>query len=111
MLAPPRPCSVCGRPVLRAGRCEVHCRQSERRRGSSSQRGYGVRHRRVFRAAVLDRDPVCVLCGVRPSVVADHFPLSRRQLVSRGLDADDPGYGRGLCESCHNGYTSSLTCL
>jgi len=106
MLAPPRPCLVCGRPVFRSGRCEVHYRQRERRRGSASQRGYGERHRRVFRAGVLERDPLCVLCG-ELAVHADHFPLSRRQLVARGLDADDPDYGRGLCQSCHNSHTAS----
>ncbi|MEU6709988.1 hypothetical protein ABZ897_00800 [Nonomuraea sp. NPDC046802] len=42
-----------------------------------------------------------------PSTVADHHPLSRRELVARGLDPDDPQYGRGLCTSCHGKETAA----
>ncbi len=79
-------------------------------RGSTGARGYGggSKHRRRFRPAVLARDPVCVLCRRAASCVADHWPLSRRELVARGMDPDDPAHGRGLCTSCHNRSTARL---
>jgi 5-methylcytosine-specific restriction enzyme A len=40
------------------------------------------------------------------SVVADHYPLSRRELIDQGLDPDDPGRGRGLCKRCHDTETA-----
>lgn len=49
---------------------------------------------------------MCVLCGKAPSVVADHWPLSRRELVARGLDPNDPRYGRGLCADCDRAQTA-----
>jgi 5-methylcytosine-specific restriction protein A len=55
---------------------------------------------------VLDRDPNCVLYHVRPSVVADHWPKSRRDLVDLNLNPDDPANGRGLCTGCHNAETA-----
>lgn len=106
---PPRLCSRCRRPVPPNVRCAA-CypqvqRSSDVRRGSASARGYGQRHRKVFRAGVLQRDPLCVLCG-RVATVADHHPLDRRTLVERGMDADDPEHGRGLCAACHNRSTA-----
>ena len=99
-------CNVPGCPALtRAGRCQDHQRQAERARGSSRQRGYTGAHI-TFRATVLERDPVCVLCGEQPSTVADHYPLSRRELVLRRLDPNDPNHGRGLCASCHGTETA-----
>lgn len=56
--------------------------------------------------AVLARDPLCVICGIRISTVADHHPLERRELVARGLDPNDPERGRGLCSGCHNAKTA-----
>lgn len=39
--------------------------------------------------------------------MADHYPTDRRDLVKMGLNPNDPKYGRGLCERCHNRYTAS----
>ncbi|RAV17496.1 holin [Mycobacterium colombiense] len=105
---PPRPCTVCGQPVYRQARCRTHYKQAEKRRGNSSERGYGSRHERMFRRPVLMRDPICVMqdCD-EPSVHADHYPYTRRQLVRMGLDPDDPQYGRGLCTHHHNQWTAS----
>jgi len=50
---------------------------------------------------------VCVLCNEALSTVADHWPLSRRELSARGMDPDDPQYGRGLCDHCHNQETAA----
>jgi 5-methylcytosine-specific restriction protein A len=41
-----------------------------------------------------------------PSQHADHHPLSRRELVERGLNPDDPKHGRGLCHAHHSSETS-----
>lgn len=74
-------------------------------RPSPARRGYDQHHRR-FRAAVLTRDPTCVLCGTAPSRHADHHPRSRQQLQALGLDPNDPSHGRGLCHSCHSRETA-----
>lgn len=113
-----RICSVPGCPEFtdRGGRCEDHRRQAEQKRGTARQRGYGKLHEQRFRPGVLARDPHCVCtdeghghgtpCG-KPSVHADHHPLSRRQLVDQGEDPNDPKHGRGLCHSCHSRSTST----
>ncbi len=107
----PRPCPVSGCPELTTGgRCAEHRRQSDRERGTATQRGYtGAGHKR-FRRAVLHRDPLCVLCLLRGlpvvATVADHHPLSRRDLVAAGLNPDDPSRGRGLCKPCHDRETA-----
>lgn len=101
-------CSVPGCPEFtdQGGRCANHRREAEQRRGTARQRGYGRRHEQRFRAGVLARDPVCVLCRNAPSVHADHHPLSRRDLIAQGADPDDPRHGRGLCTSCHSSETA-----
>jgi 5-methylcytosine-specific restriction protein A len=104
-------CSAPGCPELVAGgRCDGCSRSAERERGSATARGYGKRHRNGFRAAVLERDVCCVLCRDSDrwtlATVADHHPLSRRELVERGMDPDDPEHGRGLCKSCHDKSTA-----
>lgn len=112
-----RVCSTPGCPEYsQGGRCANCQRDAERKRGSARQRGYGGRHQTKFRPAVLARDPACVCtdqdhghrdpCG-RASVHADHWPLSRRELTTRGLDPDDPQYGRGLCQPCHSSETAA----
>lgn len=75
-------------------------RTSDNKRGNSTQRGYTSDAHKRFRKLVLAHDPICVLCQQRPSVVADHYPVSRKDLVAQGLDPDDPQYGRGLCVGC-----------
>jgi 5-methylcytosine-specific restriction protein A len=40
------------------------------------------------------------------ATVADHWPLSRRELAERGMDPDDPAHGRGLCHGCHSKETA-----
>ncbi|MFR9796619.1 holin [Streptomyces sp. MS06] len=102
-----RVCTVPGCPeYTQGGRCPEHRKVAEQQRGSARQRGYGSRHEKRFRPAVLARDPVCTLCGREPSVHADHHPLSRRELEAQGLDPDDPRHGRGLCGPCHSRETA-----
>lgn len=101
--------------ITSGGRCATCAAKAERRRGTAAQRGYDSRHRCTFRRGVLLRNPLCVCTDqghdhgpkcLRPSSVADHHPLSRRELVDAGLDPNDPRHGRGLCEGCHNRHTS-----
>jgi 5-methylcytosine-specific restriction protein A len=49
---------------------------------------------------------VCVLCGFNFATVADHYPLTRKELVERGMDPNNPDAGRGLCKPCHDRYTA-----
>ncbi|PXA72377.1 hypothetical protein CTB96_02785 [Cryobacterium arcticum] len=49
----------------------------------------------------------CVLCTVARSTVADHYPLTRRELLASHADPDDPARGRGLCARCHNKHTAA----
>lgn len=105
------PCPAPGCPeVTEGGRCDNHQRQAERTRGSAARRGYGKKHRQRFRRLVLERDICCVLCRNAGkwtlATVADHWPLSRRELEERGLDPDDPEHGRGLCHDCHSRETA-----
>jgi 5-methylcytosine-specific restriction protein A len=69
---------------------------------------YKTKAHLAFRAAVLDNDPICVLCRQAAATVADHYPRSRRVLVLEGLDPNDPKHGRGLCSGCHNAETARL---
>jgi 5-methylcytosine-specific restriction protein A len=87
-------------------RCTEHRRQADRLRGSATQRGYTSRGHLAFRSAVLRRDPICVICHLAVSTIADHFPISRRDLIEQGLNPNDPQHGRGLCASCHGSETA-----
>lgn len=109
-------CSTPGCPTLvRSGRCAECTARAEAARGSSRARGYDRAHERRFRPGVLRRYPLCVCedpthghgapC-LRAATVADHHPLSRRELVHAGLDPNDPQYGRGLCAPCHDRETA-----
>ncbi|WP_263165419.1 holin [Streptomyces sp. SCSIO ZS0520] len=110
-------CSVPGCPQLTpSGRCPTHRAAAEQQRGTARQRGYGREHEQQFRPAVLARNPTCVCtteghghtapCG-QPSLHADHWPLSRRELIDHGLDPNDPTHGRGLCQRCHSSHTAT----
>ncbi len=116
----PRALKVCSTrecPTLVAtGRCAACRAAAEARRGTASQRGYGSRHRRGFRRAVLTKNPLCVCTDqthghgaqcLRPSRHADHHPRGRDELVAAGLNPDDPKHGRGLCTSCHSKHTAA----
>jgi 5-methylcytosine-specific restriction protein A len=91
------------------GRCPAHQQSAEQARGTAAQRGYNQRgHTHRFRPEVLAKhDGICVLCQVAPATVADHWPLSRRELEARGMDPDDPAVGRPLCAPCHGGATAT----
>jgi len=105
-----RVCSVSGCPTIypdgEGSRCAAHRKEADRARGTAAQRGYATPGHKAFRRAVLLRDPICVLCGTAFSTVADHHPLSRKELLDRGLNPNDPQYGRGLCADDHNRETA-----
>lgn len=105
MQSPPKPCRKCGQKVYKGGVCRPHYDQADRRRGTSTQRGYDDAHERLFRGPVLRKHPICP-CG-EPATRADHYPIDRRDLVKMRLDPNDPQHGRGLCERCHNRHTAS----
>lgn len=89
------------------GRCGVHARVADAARGSASARGYGWRHEQLFRRPVLARAGfLCQVCGWRVASVADHYPMGRDELVLKGLNPNDPQYGRALCASCHGRETA-----
>lgn len=72
----------------------------DRARGSAASRGYDADHRK-WREAILERDPLCVVCKARciikPATVADHItPIV--VAPERRLDLDN---GRGVCADCH----------
>jgi 5-methylcytosine-specific restriction endonuclease McrA len=60
------------------------------------------------RLIVLRRDPLCMECGHRASSVADHHPLSAREIVEQLGRAEfyNPTRCRGLCKSCHDSKTA-----
>lgn len=103
-----RICSTCPTPVL-AGqqRCDECKAKAERDRGTATQRGYTSRGHRAFRRAVLAKQPICVSCRRNISTVADHWPISRKDLIDQGLDPNDPARGRGLCKPCHDTETAT----
>lgn len=109
-----RVCTLPGCPVLvdasKDNRCDEHRKKAsrERSRNRPELKYYNTPAHKQFRGTVLRRDPVCVLCGHAPSTVADHFPLSLRELVERQLPYNDPMNGRGLCASCHGKETARL---
>ena len=105
-----RVCSVPGcatiYPRAEGSRCQAHRRAADKARGTATERGYNSKGHRRFRAAVLARDPICVLCDVRESTVADHWPISRRDLLEQGMNPNASEHGRGLCANCHNKETA-----
>lgn len=50
----------------------------------------------VIRPRTLEQYPICVLCGVRPSVVADHIKAK----------TDDHTKLQGVCGPCHDQKSS-----
>lgn len=107
---PPRPCTTCGAKATYRGKCSRHTKQGEKRRGSASQRGYDKAHAELFREPVLAAAGyVCQIEGCdAEATVADHWPLSRRELVAQGLNPNDPKHGRGLCTFHHGQHTATM---
>ena len=79
-MRPLRPCLYPGCPELvSSGRCDKHKvdhRECDRHRGSSTERGYGARHRQI-RGIVRREEPLCRECLktglLTPSNEMDHI--------------------------------------
>lgn len=122
---PTRPqsrCTTTGCPGLTDGGPCDDCRtkrrkDTDKRRGTAAERGYGGRRWRAARRAVLRRDPVCTCTATcpdhgprcpRPSTASDHYPRERKDLIAAGVaDPDAPHLMRGMCEPCHNRKTAA----
>jgi 5-methylcytosine-specific restriction protein A len=79
--------------------CPVHNKRQWRRPAESSTiRGYDARHR-ALRRQVLEEEPICRLCRLRPSLIADHVVPLRRggRTVRKNL--------QGLCQECSGSKT------
>jgi 5-methylcytosine-specific restriction protein A len=112
-MRPPVPCGYPGCQTLtHGGRCELHRaagrRESDSRRGSSTDRGYGSRWQRA-RAAHLAAHPLCVECQkegrVEPATEVDHVIPHRGDAVKFW----DEGNWQGLCKSHHAAKTARGT--
>ncbi len=94
--APRRPCPRPGCPNLVPPKCPVHtARPWEHGRASSAERGYGAAWRKL-RELVLAEEPLCRVCGGRPSVMADHI------VPKTHGGTDDRENLRGICKRCHD---------
>ena len=105
---PPHPCTTVGCGALtHAAHCDDHRKdgyaRDRARRGTTKQRGYDAPHK-LWRLAILNRDPVCVICEkdgrTTPSTVADHIIPLRR-----GGARFDEANGQGMCSTCHGRKT------
>lgn len=92
-------------------RCKAAARRdTDRARGTATQRGYGNRWRQAARDYFASH-PYCCLCeaeGVAtPATVRDHHPASRKELLAKGVpDPDQWQYLRPLCRPCHSKETA-----
>jgi 5-methylcytosine-specific restriction endonuclease McrA len=67
---------------------------------SKGQPFYKTTAWRVLRKAVIEAQPLCVLCGQRPSVVADH------RVPRRMGGSDTPDNLQGACWPCSRTKTA-----
>lgn len=110
---PPRPCHYPGCPALtndRSGYCERHLKQTrsqyDRKRGNSTQRGYGTRWQH-YRKFYLIEHPLCVLCAKTQLVVAATVVDHIKPHQGNSTLFWDPSNHQALCESCHNKKTAA----
>lgn len=92
-------------------RCPTHSaefaaasREADKRRGTRIERGYDAKWRRN-RARFLAAHPICIDCG-GPATVADHDPVSRRELVAQSDPHPDAWqHLKPRCRNCHSQRT------
>jgi len=95
-------------PTGEGSQCGDHRKLAEQTRRPNGNPYATAGHRR-FRRAVLEANPICVACGIREATIADHYPHTRKELQDRGLNPNDPQYGRGLDKSCHDKHTAATS--
>ena len=102
---PKRPCNHPGcRELVDNGYCDKHkkirTKRNDAKRGTSTQRGYGVGHRKI-RAIVMKEEPLCRHCkakGIRtPGTEMDHIDGNPHNIDRDNLQM--------LCKSCHSKKT------
>lgn len=103
---PRRACTTPGCPnPVENGRC-ARCQANRRRHETGRDRSYKTGQWTRFRIDYLLRHPACTLCG-RLANTPDHHPVSRRELVARGVaNPDQDCYVRPLCNPCHGRETA-----
>lgn len=111
---PNKPKRLCAYPgcgeVVESGYCEKHTKQkrkiSERRRKSSTERGYDSRWRR-YRTVFLKKNPLCVSCQeegiITPATVVDHIVPHKGDMK---LFWDTSNH-QALCKRCHDIKTAT----
>lgn len=104
-MKPKKPCKHPGCPELTAGQyCNLHAGEYERRRGSSSSRGYDYRWQ-AARRRFLKLHPLCVECYKTgryiEATVVDHVTPHRGD---QHLFWDESNW-QALCQQCHNRKT------
>jgi len=72
-------------------------KQYNKERGSSTQQGYGVNHRKL-RKIILSEEPICRICRKAPSTEMDHIDGDNTNLSRENL--------QGACKSCHSRKTA-----
>lgn len=87
-------CTYCGKVIT--GACDCRRNETDNRRGSSAERGYGGRWQ-TFRAWFLLHHPICNDCGVAPASDVHHVQPLRE---TPELQYDESNC-RALCHSCH----------
>lgn len=91
-------CSSCGLLTNARGQCRECITRSEKARGSASKRGYGYRWQAI-RAAQLEREPDCVVCG-EPATDVDH--ITPREMGG----SDEPSNLQSMCHAHHSAKTA-----
>ena len=103
-----RLCAAPGCPKLtHAARCQAHTRENrqayDQRRGSAHERGYTWQWQK-YRAAYLQREPLCRSCKAVGRFVAAR-ELDHIKPVSQGGSFWDPANHQPLCKPCHSAKT------
>jgi 5-methylcytosine-specific restriction protein A len=114
---PVRALKPCVKPGCGRLNCSEHTRdqQEERRRFDQGRAADPIR--RLYFSAVwlttrriiLFRDPICKICGVAFSTVADHKIPARKYVAAHGGDVEsffDESNLQGVCKSCHDAKTA-----
>lgn len=104
---PQKPCGRCGRLVPIGTRACAACRAARGRTTDRARRGQRHLHGggnnpawRALRDTVLARDPICTLCGLAPSTVAEH------RIPKRLGGPDSTANLRGTCKPCADRKTA-----
>ncbi len=89
------------------GYCAQHkptAKEPERKRSSSSRRGYGRAHQR-WRHFILSREPLCMDC------LEENPPRTTASTEAHHVDGDNTNMyaenGRGLCKPHHSSRTAA----